>query len=93
MTDKLCHLMDSEKDIKKVMLGFDFITAYTNIVAAWDYVSVHLIEKFFQKLGSSVVSQQHQKQNQSHQEIYRTICSKFLKYKCPLLTMPLLMVL
>ena len=43
--------MDSEKDIQKVMLGFDFVTAYKNIVAAWDYVSVHLIEKCFQKAG------------------------------------------
>ena len=43
--------MDSEKDIKKVILGFDFVTACKNIVAAWDYVSVHLIEKCFQKAG------------------------------------------
>ena len=27
MTGKLCHLMDIEEDIKKVMLGFDFVTA------------------------------------------------------------------
>ena len=27
MIDKLCHLMDSGKDIKKVMLGFDFVIA------------------------------------------------------------------
>ena len=33
------------------MLGFDFVTACENIVAAWDYVSIHLIEKCFQKAG------------------------------------------
>ena len=33
MTDKLCHLINCEKDIKKVMLGFDFVTACKNIVA------------------------------------------------------------
>ena len=51
MTDKLCQLMDSEEDITKVKLGFDFITACENIVAAWDYVSIHLIEKCFHKAG------------------------------------------
>ena len=43
--------MDSEEDIKYVMLGFDVITACENIVAAWDYVSIHLIEKMFHKAG------------------------------------------
>ena len=33
------------------MLGFDFVTACENIVAAWDYVSIHLIEKCFRKAG------------------------------------------
>ena len=33
------------------MLGFNFVTACKNIVAALDYVSVHLIEKCFQKAG------------------------------------------
>ena len=42
---------DSEEDIKKVMLGFDFITACENIAVVWDYVSVHLIEKYFHKAG------------------------------------------
>ena len=42
------------------------VTACENIVAIWDYVSIHLIEKCFQKLGSSAVSQQHLKQSQSH---------------------------
>ena len=43
--------MDSEENIKKVMLGFDFVTTCENIVAAWNYVSVHLIEKCFHKAG------------------------------------------
>ena len=47
MTDKLCHLMDSEEDIKKVMLSFDFSTACENIIATWDYMSIHLMEKMF----------------------------------------------
>ena len=33
------------------MPGFDFITACENIVAAWDFVSIHLIEKCFHKAG------------------------------------------
>ena len=33
------------------MLGLNFITAYKNIVAAMDYVSIHLIEKCFHKAG------------------------------------------
>ena len=32
------------------MLGFDFVTACKNIVAGWHYVSVHQIEKSFQKV-------------------------------------------
>ena len=33
------------------MLDFDFVTACENIVAAWDSVSIHLIEKCFHKSG------------------------------------------
>ena len=43
--------MDSEKDIKKDMLGFDFITACEMIVAAWDYVSIYVIEICLHKAG------------------------------------------
>ena len=43
--------MDSEKDIKHVMLGFDIVTACKNNVAAWDCLSIHQIEKCFQKTG------------------------------------------
>ena len=33
------------------MVGFDFVTACENIVAAWDYVSAYLIQKCFHKAG------------------------------------------
>ena len=42
-------MLDNEKNVKKVMADFDFITACENIVAAWDYVTPQFIEKSFHR--------------------------------------------
>ena len=44
-------MLNNEKDVKKVMDGFDFITACENIVDVWDYVTPQLIEKCFHTAG------------------------------------------
>ena len=44
-------MLGSEKDVEKVMAGFDLITACENIVAAWDYVAPQLFEKCFHRAG------------------------------------------
>ena len=44
-------MLDNKKDVKNMMAGLDFITAYENIVAAWDYVTPQLIEKCFHRAG------------------------------------------
>ena len=48
---KLCKIMDTKKDLHKVMKGFDFVTACENIVAAWEYITLQLIEKCFHHAG------------------------------------------
>ena len=51
LNNKLVQMLDNKKDVKKVMAGFDFITACENIVVAWDYVTPQLIEKCFHRAG------------------------------------------
>ena len=50
MTDKLCHLMDSEKDIKKLCWAL-ILLQLVKILLQLGTVSVNLIEKCFQKAG------------------------------------------
>ena len=39
--------METEKDLQKVVKGFNFVTACEHIVAAWEYITSQLIEKCF----------------------------------------------
>ena len=51
LNTKLCKVIDTEKDLLKVMKGFDFMTASENIVSAWEYITPQLIEKCFHHAG------------------------------------------
>ena len=49
--NKLVQMLDNEKDVKKVMADFDFITDCGNIVPACDSVTPQLTEKCFNRAG------------------------------------------
>ena len=49
LNSKLVQMLNNEYNVKKVMAGFDFITACENIVAARDYPQ--LIQKCFNRAG------------------------------------------